>query len=256
MAWLNSDDNFDPDMLDNSVLGIGADLTSHDSGFHYHQKGQLLFSQHGCMRITLANSVSILPPTRVAWIPGQCKHRVEMQHTVGYRSIYFDQRVITQLPTQLMILTTTPLLTEVLERIALSSFTTDWQCGAPANLLAVCIDELTSAKEETMTLPLPADYRLSPLLEMDVLPPLKEAATRCGASEKTITRLFKKETGMSYQQWRQQWRIIKAIELLAAGKKQGDIAHRLHFASDSAFITFFRTMLGESPRTYMKMNHH
>lgn len=31
-----------------------------------------------------------------------------------------------------------------------------------------------------------------------------------GASEKTISRIFRRETGLSYQQWRQQWRLIKA----------------------------------------------
>ena len=62
---------------------------------------------------------------------------------------------------------------------------------------------------------------------------LEEAA---GASGKTITRIFQKETGMGYQQWRQQWRLMRAIELLATGHSITYTAGELEFSSDSVFI--------------------
>jgi methylphosphotriester-DNA--protein-cysteine methyltransferase len=75
-----------------------------------------------------------------------------------------------------------------------------------------------------MMLALPQDKRLA-LLAGDALPPpLQQLAARCGASEKTISRIFRRDTGMTYQQWRQQWRLMKAVELLATGERITDRA--------------------------------
>jgi len=253
MAWLNQHDHFDPDMLDNSVLGIAAELARHDSGIHCHQMGQLLFSQQGCMRIMLNESLSILPPARIAWIPAGIDHRVQVTGVAGYRSIYLSPQDYPCLPVTLAILTASPLLREILERIALADFNTDWHQGAAAHLMSVCLDEIGIAQRELSPLPLPQDRRLRHLSNVDTLPPLKALARYSGASEKTISRIFLRETGLSFQQWRQQWRLIKAIELLGEGDGQSDVAGKLGFSSDSAFCTFFKNMTGSSPGTYMML---
>lgn len=91
--------------------------------------------------------------------------------------------------------------------------------------------------------------RLAPLLEsLDRLPPeLQALQAQIGASGRTIGRIFQRETGMSYQQWRQQWRLMRAIELLATGRTISYSAFELGFASDSAFIAFFKAMTGVTP---------
>ncbi|MDR0218475.1 MAG: helix-turn-helix transcriptional regulator [Enterobacteriaceae bacterium] len=256
MAWLKQSDYFDPGDLDVVVAGIAAEMGQHDSGFHQHDMGQLLFTQRGSIKITLANQLSILPPTRVAWIPPQVLHRAEMRGVVGYRSIYLSASCLNfsetgWFPSQCEILETTSLLQAVLERIATSPFDTDWKQGAGAHLLAVSFDEMHRARQEPTLLPLPYDRRLA-RISFEQLPPLlQEIATYIGASEKTITRLFQRETGMSYQQWRQQWRLIKAIELLAQDKTLSYVAQELGFANDSAFVSFFRKIMGRPPREYM-----
>ncbi len=251
MTWLSRDDSFDPDSLGLPVVGIAAELGQHDSGFHQHEMGQLLFTQQGCINITLADHLCILPPTRVAWIPPCIIHRAEMKGSVGYRSIYLDVNQIGYLAKHVEVLEVTPLLRAILERIALSPFNTDWLHGAAANLLAVCLDEIHQAKREPTLLPLPFDRRLARIPLTTLPPPLKILAMNIGASEKTISRIFRRETGLSYQQWRQQWRLIKSIELLAKQGNLSSVANELAFSSDSAFILFFKKMTGRSPREYM-----
>jgi AraC-like DNA-binding protein len=56
---------------------------------------------------------------------------------------------------------------------------------------------------------------------------------------------------MPYQSWRQQWRLLGAIELLSSGMRLSDVAHRLEFSSDSAFIYFFRQKTGTTPMSYL-----
>ncbi|PHM65975.1 putative transcriptional regulator [Xenorhabdus stockiae] len=251
MAWLRQSDQFDPDNLNVLVAGIAADMGQHDSGFHQHGMGQLLFTQRGCIKITLASQISILPPTRVAWIPPKTRHRAEMRGSIGYRSIYLNVSEVQCLPEQCAILEATPLLQAVLERIAISPFDTDWEQGKNANLLAVFLDEICESQREPTLLPLPSDRRFASLSFEQLPPSLQVLATYIGASEKTITRIFKRETGMNYQQWRQQWRLVKAIELLAQGKTLSYVAQELGFTSDSAFVTFFRKIMGRPPREYM-----
>lgn len=255
MAWLAPDDKFDPDTIDNDVIGIASELAWHDSGMHTHLMGQLLFSQAGCMRITLDDSVYMLPPLRVAWIPPRQPHRVHVSAAVGYRSVYLSDRYAATLPHKVEVLCASRLLSELLERIACAAFDTHWEEGPAARLLAICGDEIAQAPRELTQLPLPSDRRIRALAHADTLPPLHLLAQRVGATEKTISRLFRKDTGLSYQQWRQQWRLIKAIELLARGERQADIAEQLGFSGDSAFITFFKHTVGMPPRAYMAAHY-
>ena len=84
------------------------------------------------------------------------------------------------------------------------------------------------------------------------MPGLAALAQRLNLHAKTLTRLFVRETGLSYQQWCQQWRLMRAIELLATLPSVSAVAQRLGFSSDSAFIAFFRQFTGTTPRRYMQ----
>lgn len=251
MAWLAPSDPFDVDLLDAPVVGIASRLLQHDSGWHAHGRGQLLFAYSGSIRITLPAAISILPPIRVAWIPPGTRHRVRIRGEVAYRSIYFDPTRLDLPFDAAQIMTMTPLLREVFERISALPFDTDWSQGAARNLLAVCLDELHGARNEPMLLPVPSDPRLA-RLDLETLPPdLESLARQAGASARTITRIFRQQTGMSYQGWRQSWRLLQAVDLLASKQSVSSVASALGFASDSAFIAFFRQMTGETPRRYI-----
>ncbi|NBF05845.1 helix-turn-helix domain-containing protein [Pseudomonas sp. Fl5BN2] len=254
MAWLDAQARFDPDSFQVPVIGIAATLGDHDSGLHQHRRGQLLYTRQGCTRITLADRLCLLPPSRAAWIPSQVRHRAQMQQSVDYRSLYFSAELSASLPQQVAVIDVSPLLRAVLEPMALAPFDSDWSQGRYPHLLGLCLEEIREAVQQPLSLPLPRDKRLQPLLEdLQQLPPeLQVLATRVGASSRTIGRIFQRETGLGYQQWRQQWRLMRAIELLSTGRSIGYSAFALGFASDSIFIAFFKAMTGTTPRAYFK----
>lgn len=139
-----------------------------------------------------------------------------------------------------------------------------WEWDKPAAeqtcIAALFFEELQAAPKEDMAVPLPCDRRLSNWLEgvlsQRYLPqPLNQVATKVGASAKTVTRIFSKETGMPYQSWRQQWRLLMAIESLSEGNSVADTAASLDFSSDSAFVAFFRQQTGETPGKYTPSQH-
>ena len=254
MAWLDAHAPFDPDSFSAPVVGIAATLGVHDSGMHRHQRGQLLFTRQGCTRITLAQQLCLLPPSRAAWIPCGVAHRAVMQQSVDYRSIYLTPVLSADLPQQVCVIEVSPLLRAVLEPIACADFDTDWQQGKNVHLLALCLSEIRDATQQPLLLALPSDKRLALLLTtLEQLPPeLRVLEKLIGASSRTIGRIFRRETGMSYQQWRQQWRLMRAIELLATGRNIGYSAFELGFSSDSAFIAFFKDMTGVTPGSWLK----
>ncbi|NIG78078.1 helix-turn-helix transcriptional regulator [Klebsiella sp. Ap-873] len=249
MSWLSADADFNPDALNNSVIGVQAELGDHDSGLHRHRMGQLLFTREGCVKLTLDEGrvLSLLPPGKVAWLPGGVSHRAEMKSSVAYRSIWFDTKRYPTLPANAQVLNVTPLLNELLERISASPWETDWEQGTSMHLAALCVAELHAAREEPMTLRFPQDKRLRHLTGDTLPPPLNELAAVTGASERTIGRIFLRETGLSYQPWRQQWRLMKAVEMLASHARVTVVASELGFSSDSAFIYFYRSMTGQTP---------
>ncbi|ROS00261.1 AraC family transcriptional regulator [Sinobacterium caligoides] len=253
MAVIQSDCGFDSNQYEIPVVGIAVKTAKHDSGVHSHIKDQLALSVKGCTTITIDGQKCVLPPMRAAWIPGGVDHRAQMSNVTDYRSLYFDRSLQSRLPRELMIVDVNPLLRELIERMAFWPF--DMTAEQQMNALNLFIEEFASAKDSHLNLPLPHDYRLQSWLETInapdfMAPTLNDLSERVGASAKTITRIFNKETGMSYQSWRQQWRLLGAIELLSNEVRVNEVADRLGFSSDSAFISFFRQQTGCTPLAY------
>ncbi|CAH7021010.1 AraC family transcriptional regulator [Vibrio chagasii] len=254
MALISEQDDFCADDHNGLVVGVAAEVSNHASGIHFHEKDQLLFSKHGCMTITLEDVKYVLPPMRAAWIPKGVQHDAQMTNITQYRSLYFDQSLSERLPRGVMIFDITALMRVLIERMAFWAF--DKPNSQQINTLNLFIEELNDSQEVYLSLPLPQDHRLkSWLSDIDnqdfMAPSLAQLSEVVGASEKTITRIFNRETGMPYQSWRQQWRLLGAIELLSSGMRISDVADRLEFSSDSAFIHFFRQKTGMTPMNYM-----
>ena len=57
---------------------------------------------------------------------------------------------------------------------------------------------------------------------------------------------------MSFRSWRQQRRLLRALELLATGRSVTDVALELGYDNASAFIAMFRRCLGTTPARYLR----
>jgi len=51
---------------------------------------------------------------------------------------------------------------------------------------------------------------------------------------------------MTFGQWRQQLRLLRALELLETGEKVVDVALQLGYESPSAFATMFKRQFGQA----------
>ena len=76
---------------------------------------------------------------------------------------------------------------------------------------------------------------------------LAEFAALAGASVRTLARLFRAETGMSFQQWRRQLRMTEALSRIAQGVPLARVAASVGYASLPAFSAAFRETFGTTP---------
>ncbi len=76
---------------------------------------------------------------------------------------------------------------------------------------------------------------------------LEELADLAGASSRTLARLFRAETGLSFSQWRQQARMAEALGALSTGVTPARAAAVAGFAGQAAFGAAFRGSFGMTP---------
>ena len=66
-------------------------------------------------------------------------------------------------------------------------------------------------------------------------------------SERNLSRLILRETGMNFRRWKQQLQFILAIEALSGGASVQQTALLLGYDSATAFINMFKRALGKTP---------
>ena len=103
----------------------------------------------------------------------------------------------------------------------------------------------------------PVDKRLKSLCDALIADPgaeltLQQWASQVGASDRTLTRLFERELGMGFAQWRQQVRLAHAAPLIARGVPLSQVAAELGYASQSAFSAMFKKIFGSSPSAFFE----
>jgi transcriptional regulator GlxA family with amidase domain len=156
------------------------------------------------------------------------------------------------LPAQPAVLVVSPLMREIL-----LALTGPRQFDPPARdrLIQVAVDELTGAPELPLHLPEPHDELLGAVADLLRANPadtstLAELGHAVGASERTLSRLFRSELKMSFRQWRIQLRIHHALVLLAAGHSITETSLACGWSNPSTFIEVFSKVLGQTPGRY------
>lgn len=117
------------------------------------------------------------------------------------------------------------------------------------------LDEIRSLPVESFGLPLPRDPRLQRIARALIANPaddrdLESWAAWGAISSRTLSRRFVTETGFNFTAWRQRARMMRSLEMLAAGMSVTAIALDLGYSTPSAFIGRFRRSFGETPAIY------
>lgn len=223
---------------------------------HRHAYAQLLYAIEGVLVVETGAGRWVVPPTRGVWLQPEVDHQVRMRGDVKMRTVFVNMAVLPNLPQQSCVLDIPPLLRELIVAAVgigpeLDTDTRDW------HLLRLLVHELRSVPVLPLYLPLPADLGLRSICEALMAQPDDTAtidmhAEQLGIATRTFHRLFLRETGMRFSHWRQQARLLLALENLARGDKVIDVALDHGYTSQSAFAAMFKKHFGMSPSRFFR----
>ena len=236
------------------VIAVTRDSpVERQSAMHQHARGQLLGARRGLLSVDAADHHWVVPATHAVWIAPDCLHGLRSHGPFHGWSVYVTATDCVGLPEQPCIIATSGLLREAVDRAA------TWGEGAldqrQDRIAQLILDEIAALPSEPFGLPLPRDPRLRRITQAlaDELADnrsLEQWAQLGGVSPRTLARRFISETGFTFSQWRQRARLLRALELLAAGEAVTTIALELGYENVSAFIAMFRRTFGVTPGRY------
>jgi AraC-like DNA-binding protein len=129
------------------------------------------------------------------------------------------------------------------------------ESGQDGQIVATLLGEIDWTPLHPVSLPPLHDRRLRSIENALIRNPgdistMETWAARVQSSPRTLGRLFAKETGMTFQAWRDQMRAFAALPLLAEGKPLVEVGDRLGYGTAWAFTAMFKRVTGQLPSRY------
>jgi AraC-like DNA-binding protein len=223
---------------------------------HSHAKHQLIYAIKGLMMVESHAERWTVPSSRGVWMPCGQVHAIRCVGDVKMRSVFVRPDAAADLPLQSKAISISPLLSELIK--ASVDFTAPLvEDSREARIMRLILDEISVLPTLPLKLQQPRDARLQVICstlhtQPDDASTVADWGAHLGVDEKTIQRLFRKETGMTFGQWRQQARLMLALERIALGERIIDVAGTLGYDSPSAFASMFKRQFGTTPSQFFK----
>ncbi len=221
--------------------------------WHTHPDHQLAWASSGVLTVRTESATWVLPPTRALWIPAGLRHETLAAGVATMRSAYVRPDRCRVTWTAATPVAATLLLAELIGYLG------DQELDATrrANAEAVLVDVLEPVAMTTVEVRLPADDRARRVADGLAANPADDRTLAAwgrevGASERTLARAFLVGTGVGFGRWRTLLRVQTALHALADGDPVGNVARRVGYESESAFVQAFRRETGVTPAAYFR----
>ncbi|ALV91596.1 MULTISPECIES: AraC family transcriptional regulator [Pantoea] len=221
---------------------------------HAHDWGQVIFVTRHVMEIEVEGERLLAPSDMPIWIPPTHRHSSYNHDTAHFRTLNIAAELCHDLPAKACLLNVDAIVHAIMNDFARRSLEQP-QTEADWRLCEVLIDRLGLAPVHTSYLPLSDDKFLAPILRALEDNPgdnttLAQWAKRVFTTERTLARRCQQQLNMSFSEWRQRLRFLRAIALLEQGCSVQGIAHELGYSSASALIVMFQQQAGTTPDRY------
>ena len=223
---------------------------------HRHRWAQLSYAIEGVLHVRAQAGSFLAPPHRAIWVPPGVEHAVLTSERAQMRSLYIDAARAPWPEPRCRVLEVSPLARELIRAAAELPARYD-ERGADGRLAEVLLDQIAAMREVALSLPLPVDPRLSEMSRALLASPddrrsMGAWARLVGMSERTLARLLRRETGLSFREWRTRLRLLLSIERLGGGASVTAVALDSGYDSVSAFIAAFRRCFGKTPGDFLR----
>lgn len=252
---VSSPKEFDSDMFAQAAVALQLAPVSNDSEVyqHDHRKGQLILSVHGAVSCEVPNALWLVPPQHAVWIPGGTPHSCRVTQNARTCFLFIEPNAAS-MPEGCCTVAITPLVRELILYLAEQEPLYSPE-SKTARLVAVLLEQLSDAPIKELHLPISDHPKIRHISDTLFADPsdrttLRQWATQLATSERSLARLVKSDTGLSFGRWRQQLHLMIALSKLAEGDSVQNVAGMLGYDSVNAFITMFKKSLGKSPTQY------
>lgn len=247
--------HFDPDRYERPVVALRLDVEKNDveQPVHWHRKGQLIMALRGGVTCEVPRAMWMVPPQHAIWIPSGIRHCSQATDNACLHFVFIEPDAVS-MPTECCTLAISPLIRELAQYLVHQDPEYP-EAGSTARIVDVLLDQLVLAPVEQLHLPMSAHPKIRRILDVLTRHPgdrttLVQWATQLAMSERSLSRLVMRETGLPFGRWRQQLHLIIALRQLAAGAAVRQVAGNLGYDSVTAFITMFKKALGMTPTQY------
>ncbi|MBN0978946.1 helix-turn-helix transcriptional regulator [Pseudomonas hygromyciniae] len=217
---------------------------------HCHTQAQLIHGVTGVMVVSTAQGSWLVPSGHALWVPAETPHEIRMAGEVHMRTLFLMPEVEPSLGRTCQVIEVSALLRELIVAATLIA----GQVNNPRLLAMVELIrmELLAAPVVAMHVPVPGDARLAKLCTRFIRNPADDSSLESWAdtlnmSARTLSRIFQRELGMSFGEWRKRARLALSLKLLAQGASILEVALEHGYQSPSAFSAMFRRSLGYPP---------
>ena len=229
---------------------------SHHVQAHLHQRSQLFCPMSGLAMASTSHGTWLVPCRRALWIPAGVRHDLRMQGVVEMQSLYFDTAMFPDMPDRCRVVAISSLMRSLMAEAVALPIEYDRE-GRSAAIMKLIGYEVGRLRELPLSLPLPTDKALARrCLKFSASPKanakIDDWADSLHLTRRTFTRLFRRETGLSFVAWRQQACILAALPKLTAGASVTETAADLGYDNPAAFSTLFKRTLSVAPREYIR----
>jgi len=242
------------DSLATAFRIVGSDNQS-ESPPHSHRKGQLILALHGGVTCRVLDALWSVPKNYALWIPGGIEHSNHVTRNARLCFVFIEPNA-TVMPDYCCTLALSALVREVILHLCTTVGQPD--DAARRRMVQVLFDQLPQTPNNQYYLPYPGDKRLRRMVEyMRTFPDNMQSqhywAVALGMSERNLSRLIIRETGMNFRRWKQQLQLILAIEYLLEGESVQQTAVRLGYDSATAFINMFKNCMKQTPGHWLSI---
>jgi AraC-like DNA-binding protein len=222
---------------------------------HVHKRGQLIYATSGVLVCSTRDATYIVPPQRAVWVPKGVVHESRTRGHVSLRTLYLDDSIGAELPRSCVTIEVSALLRELIVEATRIPVEYDLD-SRDGRLMTLIVDEISAARRAALQVPMPRHPQLVRVCHAILKDPgqndvLDNWAVSAGMCRRTFTRMFRRETGVTFATWRQNARLMEAMSRLALGQPVTTVAYEVGYSSPSAFTAMFRRSFGVPPTQYL-----
>jgi AraC-like DNA-binding protein len=238
------------------IHGLGMELSQGSAiESHRHCRGQIMTAPSGVLTVVASGKSYVVAGQSGLWIPEGVAHEVTVSTKARMRNLQIARALAPGLPETVCPISISPLFAELLGS-AVDGEPWVQTRSREEKILELLVLEFRIAHGTAFYCPDPTDRRLTRICStLRKNPadnrPLSEWSKVAGGCTRTLERLFRKETGMTFAQWRRQLRILDAVVRLHRGEPVTSIAFEAGYDNLSSFIEMFRRLTGRTPGQFL-----